>query len=81
MHSILEYLFEYCNGEDDDNPYIRHGRIERERRAGADRTDPMAHVDLSSGSAYVLSLKRAVREAEEVGEGDTIVVEPEVLDL
>ena len=34
-----------------------------------------------SGSAYILPLKRAVREAEGVGEGDTILVGLEILDL
>jgi hypothetical protein len=34
-----------------------------------------------NGSVYVLPLKRAVREAEGVGEGDTIDVELDVLDL
>ena len=34
-----------------------------------------------NGSAYVLPLKRAVRDAEGFGEGDVIVVELEILDL
>lgn len=34
-----------------------------------------------SGRTYDLPLKRAVREAEGFGEGDTIVVELEILDL
>ncbi len=34
-----------------------------------------------SGSAYVLPLKRQVRDAESFGEGDTILVELEIIDL
>ena len=34
-----------------------------------------------SGSEYVLPLKRQVRDAEHVGEGDTITVDLEILDL
>lgn len=135
MHSILEYLFEYCNDRDDDNPYIRHGRIGSGGGAGdyagpvriefdsdvwrwAARTDAwffatvpeelsaeihelpapprgfsslrvQARIGLTrwrtsifyDGSAYVLPLKRAVRDAEGFGEGDVIVVELEILDL
>ncbi|MGM1016641.1 MAG: DUF1905 domain-containing protein [Actinomycetota bacterium] len=34
-----------------------------------------------SGSAFVLPLKRAIREAQAIGEGDLVTVDLEILDL
>lgn len=34
-----------------------------------------------SGGVYILPLKKAVRDAEGIGEGDTVVIDLEIIDL